>query len=383
MADLKGYVPENENPMKRYFGELKQKNGDAVILFRRGSFYEANYEDAKVVADVCGIALNREDGSGGYVTGFPHHALEVYLPKLIRAGLRIAICDDIINPKNEKVMNENIKAADLIGKKITIKGTANYYVVVSVEGEVINTEFYMGNQPPKNVPLSVKSVENFFANGVWTIETSESAKATATEDVEEVEDVQPTKPTKPEPKAKPKAQKPKAEKPKAEPKAEKPKAGKYTYEVYTTSKGKTGAKILGVDEQDAAYQQAASIHASGSYTKDKDGQKHFYLCFGPKYAEAAKQVCELLNAGKPIEDAIAVINGATADIAAKREERKAERQERKAERESKPKATTEKMYTAAEVEQVVRKAFGALADAMKEDVKQFEPIIKAALPQAA
>jgi serine/threonine-protein kinase len=131
------------------------------------------------------------------------------------------------------------------------------------------------------------------------------------------------------------------------------------------------------------YQQASEIHASGSYTKDKDGQKHFYLCFGPKYAEAAKQVCELLNAGKPIKDAIAVINGATADIAAKREERKAERQERKAERESKPKATTEKMYTAAEVEQVVRKAFGALADAMKEDVKQFEPIIKAALPAAA
>lgn len=279
----------------------------------------------------------------------------------------------------------NVNVAELVGKKITIKGTANYYTVLSVDGETVNTEFCMGDQAPKNVPLSTKTLQNFFANGVWAIEDSEPAKAT--DEVEEVEDVQPTKPTKPELKAKPKAQKPKAEKPKAEPapKAEKPKAGKYTYETYTTSKGKTGAKILGVSESDACYQQAASIHASGSYTKDKDGQKHFYLCFGPRYTKAAESICKVLNSAKSdeqkLEECKLIVAQATEERAQQREESKAKREERRAERTAEPKA--EKTYTAKEVEGYIRKAFGALADAMKEDVKQFEPIIKAALPAAA
>ena len=276
----------------------------------------------------------------------------------------------------------NVNAAELIGKKIVIKNTANYYVVTAVEGDVVKTEFHMGNQEPKPVPLNARTLENFFASGVWTIEGEEPKGADATEDIPEVEDIQPTKP---EPKVEePKAEeKPKAKttKPKSEPKpkADAPKGGKYTYETYTTSKGKTGAKILGVSESDAIYQQAAAIHASGSYTKDKDGNKHYYLCFGPRYTKAAESICKVLNSGKSeaekIDECKLIVAQAT-------EERAQQREERRAERESKPKAEG-KTYTAKEVEQVVRKAFGALADAMKEDVKQFEPIIKAALPQAA
>lgn len=286
--------------------------------------------------------------------------------------------------------NVNVKAADLIGKKIIIKGTANYYTVQSVDGETVNTEFHMGDQAPKPVPLSTKTLENFFANGVWTIEGDASkAETTETIDVEEVEDVQPTKPEpkveepKAEEKPKAKTTKPKAEKPKAapKPKADAPKGGQYTYETYTTSKGKTGAKILGVSETDAVYQQAAAIHASGSYTKDADGNKHYYLCFGPRYTKAAESICKVLNSGKSmvmkIEECKLIVAQATEERAQQREEYKAKREERKAAAES------EKTYTAKEVEQVVRKAFGALADAMKEDVAQFEPIIKAALPQAA
>lgn len=286
--------------------------------------------------------------------------------------------------------NVNVKAADLIGKKIIIKGTANYYTVQSVDGETVNTEFHMGDQTPKPVPLSTKTLENFFANGVWTVEDDASkAETTETIDVEEVEDVQPTKPEpkvgepKAEEKPKAKTTKPKAEKPKAEPKpkADAPKGGKYTYETYTTSKGKTGAKILGVSETDAVYQQAAAIHASGSYTKDADGNKHFYLCFGPRYTKAAESICKVLNSAKSgeqkLEECKLIVAQATEERAQQREEYKAKREERKAAAES------EKTYTAKEVEQVVRKAFGALADAMKEDVAQFEPIIKAALPQAA
>ncbi len=301
--------------------------------------------------------------------------------------------DESINPKNEeeKIMaNETLKPAELIGKKIMVKGTANYFVVLSAEGESLSMEFHMGNQAPKVLPMKWAAVQDFFTKGVYVLEGTEEPKATtATDDVEEVSDVQPTKPEpkveepKAEEKPKVKTTKPKAEKPKAEPKpkADAPKGGKYTYEEYITSKGKTGAKILGVSESDAVYQQAAAIHASGSYTKDADGNKHFYLCFGPRYTKAAESICKVLNSAKSeeqkLEECKLIVTQATEERAQQREEYKAKREERKAAAES------EKTYTAKEVEQVVRKAFGALADAMKEDVAQFEPIIKAALPQAA
>ena len=77
---------KTENKMVKMFNELKTKHPDAVILFRVGDFYESYFDDAKKVTEVIGIA------------GFPSHALDTYLPKLIRAGLRVAICDDISEP---------------------------------------------------------------------------------------------------------------------------------------------------------------------------------------------------------------------------------------------------------------------------------------------
>ena len=77
---------KTENKMVKMFNELKAKHPDAVILFRAGDFYESFFDDAKKVTEVIGIA------------GFPSHALDTYLPKLIRAGLRVAICDDISEP---------------------------------------------------------------------------------------------------------------------------------------------------------------------------------------------------------------------------------------------------------------------------------------------
>ena len=268
-------------------------------------------------------------------------------------------------------MANEVKAADLIGKKIVIAGTANYYQVLDSAGDALKTEFHRGTADPVAVNLPFANIKGFLDSGVYVIEGEQPATK-ATDEVEEVEDIQPETP-KAAPKDKAEEPKPKA----AAPKAAKPKGGKYTFETYTTSKGKTGARILGVSETDAAYQQASALHASGSYTKDKDGGKHFYLCFGPRYLEAAKQVCELLNQGKPVDDCKAVIDAATEARAQQREESKAKREERKAD---KPDGKT---YTAKEVEGFIRKAFGALAKAMNEPVEQFEPIIKAALPQAA
>lgn len=89
---------KTENKMVKMFNELKAKHPDAVILFRVGDFYESYFDDAKKIADVLGLTLTRQAKTKMDLAGFPYHALDTYLPKLIRAGLRVAICDDISEP---------------------------------------------------------------------------------------------------------------------------------------------------------------------------------------------------------------------------------------------------------------------------------------------
>ena len=92
-------------PMMKQFFELKAKHPDAIMLFRCGDFYETYSEDAVVASEILGITLTkRSNGQGKSVemAGFPHHALDTYLPKLIRAGKRVAICDQLEDPKLTK-----------------------------------------------------------------------------------------------------------------------------------------------------------------------------------------------------------------------------------------------------------------------------------------
>ncbi|MBQ8501510.1 MAG: DNA mismatch repair protein MutS [Bacteroides sp.] len=93
-------------PMMKQFLDLKAKHPDAVMLFRCGDFYETYSTDAIVASEILGITLTkRNNGKGGQqieMAGFPHHALDTYLPKLIRAGKRVAICDQLEDPKLTK-----------------------------------------------------------------------------------------------------------------------------------------------------------------------------------------------------------------------------------------------------------------------------------------
>ena len=92
-------------PMMKQFFELKAKHPDAIMLFRCGDFYETYSEDAVVASEILGITLTkRANGQGKSVemAGFPHHALDTYLPKLIRAGKRVTICDQLEDPKLTK-----------------------------------------------------------------------------------------------------------------------------------------------------------------------------------------------------------------------------------------------------------------------------------------
>lgn len=99
-------VKKELTPMMKQFFDLKAKHPEAILLFRCGDFYETYCEDAITAAQILGITLTRRNNGAGVrgdeMAGFPHHALDTYLPKLIRAGKRVAICDQLEDPKLTK-----------------------------------------------------------------------------------------------------------------------------------------------------------------------------------------------------------------------------------------------------------------------------------------
>ena len=103
-------MPDNhkkvkETPLMRQYNEIKIKHPDAMLLFRVGDFYETFGEDAILASKILGIVLTkRANGAASHVelAGFPHHSLETYLPKLVNAGCRVAVCDQLEDPKKAK-----------------------------------------------------------------------------------------------------------------------------------------------------------------------------------------------------------------------------------------------------------------------------------------
>lgn len=94
-----------ETPLMKQYIEMKAKHPDAILLFRVGDFYETFSDDAITASEILGITLTRRaNGAAQYVelAGFPHHALDTYLPKLVRAGKRVAICEQLEDPKLTK-----------------------------------------------------------------------------------------------------------------------------------------------------------------------------------------------------------------------------------------------------------------------------------------
>lgn len=89
--------PSKENPPEHY-RKVKEIHTDAILLFRCGDFYETYCDDAQTCADVLGLSITKPESKSSYrIVGFPRYALDTYLPKLIRAGKRVAICDQDIN----------------------------------------------------------------------------------------------------------------------------------------------------------------------------------------------------------------------------------------------------------------------------------------------
>ncbi|MDQ1265949.1 MAG: mismatch repair protein MutS, partial [Bacteroidota bacterium] len=95
-------MKEKETPLMRQYRQIKEKYQETVLLFRMGDFFETFNEDAFITSRVCGIALTkRNNGAAGDMplAGFPHHQLDAYLPKLVRAGYKVAVCEQLEDPK--------------------------------------------------------------------------------------------------------------------------------------------------------------------------------------------------------------------------------------------------------------------------------------------
>ena len=116
-------------PMMRQFFDLKAKHPDAVLLFRCGDFYETYCEDAVIASQILGITLTKRNNGynkGDEMAGFPHHALDTYLPKLIRAGKRVAICDQLEDPKlTKKLVKRGI--TELVTPGVTLSDNVLNY----------------------------------------------------------------------------------------------------------------------------------------------------------------------------------------------------------------------------------------------------------------
>ena len=292
-------------------------------------------------------------------------------------------------------MAQNVKAADLIGKTIVVGDNQATIVIKSVDGDKLSGEFTKdGTTTPMSFPVS--QLQGMTEKGLWKIQPSalshQPSAVTTEADVAEVQDIVPvvtpkaksdggskkagvpqTSDVKPRTSNKPKA--------KTQTSAVKPQtSGKYVYSTYQTSKGKTGAKITGfASEDDVFYAMAAEIHASGSYERDKEGNKHFCLFFGPRYAEAAKSICKVLNSDKTVnrkvEECKLIVSQATEELATKREEWRQKREERKAQTSAVSSQTsTEKTYTAAEVVDLIQR----MAEKDPKALAEYEAMLQAA-----
>ncbi len=98
-------MADKQTPLMRQYSQIKKKHPDTVLLFRLGDFFETFEEDAVITAKACGITLTKRNNGGADETplaGFPHHQLDNYLPKLVRAGYRVAVCEQLEDPKQAR-----------------------------------------------------------------------------------------------------------------------------------------------------------------------------------------------------------------------------------------------------------------------------------------
>lgn len=307
---------DDMTPMMKQFYDLKKKHPEALLLFRCGDFYETYMEDATQASKILGITVTTsttmKDAQGKplVMAGFPHHALDTYLPKIIRAGKRVAICDQLEMPKQKLVHRGSDE----------LTTTENKNTNDQKEEEM---EVAINQNETKNV-ANAQVINNNVCN------------APAVEEVEEVVDVTPVKPVT----LKRKQSEPVSE---VAPQPATTKLPTVTFSTYKTKRGDTAPQIIGfTGEEDPrwkAHKDAGHKWVSASYRRDMSGEKVYCLLFGTRYMDVAKALADAyntndVNAWHRSEDACkAVYEQAVRDGKAKWEAKKAEWAEKRAAKE--------------------------------------------------
>ncbi len=163
-----------QTPLMAQFFKIKEANPDTILLFRVGDFFETFDEDAKTASKILGITLTkRSNGAAGEVplAGFPHHAIDTYLPKLIRAGFRVAVCEQMENPKFAKgiVKREVVEVVTpgvTLSDKLLDHKKNNYLLAFYIKNEIagisfadISTgEFYAYEVIKSDLPQQIESI---------------------------------------------------------------------------------------------------------------------------------------------------------------------------------------------------------------------------------
>lgn len=138
-----------ETPLMGQYNRIKQKYPDAILLFRIGDFYETFSTDAVITANVCGIVLTKRangDNKTMELAGFPHHSLDSYLPKLVKAGFRVAICEQLEDPKLTKTIvkrgvTEIITPGVAISDKLLDHKSNNFLAAIYFEKDLVGLSF--------------------------------------------------------------------------------------------------------------------------------------------------------------------------------------------------------------------------------------------------
>ena len=146
MSDFHKYV---ETPLMKQYYNIKTKHPDAILLFRVGDFYETFGEDAIRTAEILGITLTRRaNGSASFVelAGFPYHALDTYLPRLVRAGQRVAICEQLEDPKMTKQIVkrgiiELVTPGVLLNENVLNHKENNFLAAVHIDKKIAGVAF--------------------------------------------------------------------------------------------------------------------------------------------------------------------------------------------------------------------------------------------------
>jgi DNA mismatch repair protein MutS len=146
MSEFQKYV---ETPLMKQYNNIKTKHPDAILLFRVGDFYETFGEDAIRASEILGITLTRRaNGSASFVelAGFPYHALDTYLPRLVRAGQRVAICEQLEDPKlTKKIVKrgiiEMVTPGVLLNENVLNHKENNFLAAVHIDKKIAGVAF--------------------------------------------------------------------------------------------------------------------------------------------------------------------------------------------------------------------------------------------------